>query len=116
MRSIMAINIIPDPDNLRIGQVLLIPDAEILAPPPAQPIAPPIQPADPQPHSAPAPPIVEPLRAPARRTHTVQPRDELRYIAERYGVSMRGIMAINAIPDPDNLRIGQVLLIPDPGR
>lgn len=48
------------------------------------------------------------------RTHTVQPGDELRKIAAANGVSMAAIMAINDIPDPDNLRVGQVLAIPTP--
>lgn len=48
------------------------------------------------------------------RTHTVQPGDELRKIAAANGVSMAAIMAINDIPDPDNLRVGQVLAIPKP--
>ena len=51
-----------------------------------------------------------------RRTHVVQRGDQLRHIAARYGVSMASIMAINPIPNPDSLTVGQVLIIPDPPR
>jgi LysM repeat protein len=46
------------------------------------------------------------------RTYTVHRGDILKDIAARYGVSMASIMAINDIPNPDSLRIGQVLVIP----
>ena len=49
------------------------------------------------------------------RTYTVQRGDILKQIAARYGVSMASIMANNTIPNPDSLRIGQVLTIPPPG-
>jgi LysM repeat protein len=67
----------------------------------------------------PAPPLPPPPapRAPARprpvtRTYTVQPGDLLKVIAARYGVSIASILAINDIPNPDSLRVGQVLVIP----
>ena len=49
------------------------------------------------------------------RTYTVQRGDVLKQIAARYGVSLSSILAINKIPNPDSLRIGQVLIIPPPG-
>jgi LysM repeat protein len=52
------------------------------------------------------------VRRPASRTYTVQPHDTLKGIAARYGVSIASIMAINDIPNPDSLRVGQVLVIP----
>jgi hypothetical protein len=62
-----------------------------------------------------APPPVAPQRRPALRTYTVQRGDLLKQIAARHGVSMASILAINDIPNPDSLRIGQVLVIPPRG-
>jgi LysM repeat protein len=45
----------------------------------------------------------------------VQPGDILKQIAARYGVSMASIIALNNIPNPDSLRVGQVLTIPPAG-
>ena len=47
------------------------------------------------------------------RTYTVQHGDELKQIAAAYGVSIWRIIDVNDIPDPDSLRVGQVLTIPD---
>jgi LysM repeat protein len=58
--------------------------------------------------------VVKPTSIAGRRTYTVRRGDELRDIAAAHGVSMASIMAINDIPDPDNLRVGQVLIIPNP--
>jgi LysM repeat protein len=41
--------------------------------------------------------------------------DLLKQIAARYGVSVASILAINTIPNPDSLRVGQVLKIPPAG-
>jgi LysM repeat protein len=64
--------------------------------------------------SPPAPPPAPPPAAPrtGTRTYTVQPRDTLKGIAARYGVSIASILAINSIPNPDSLVVGQVLVIP----
>jgi LysM repeat protein len=72
-----------------------------------------MQPAPPPP---PPPPRARTSQQPVGyRTYTVQRGDILKQIAARYGVSMTSIMAINTIPNPDSLRIGQVLTIPPPG-
>jgi LysM repeat protein len=47
------------------------------------------------------------------QTYTVQPGDELRYIAAQYGVSIASILALNEVPNPDSLRIGQALRLPN---
>ena len=79
-------------------------------PPPAEP---PPAPPPPRPARAPAPPPPPPARPRAvTRTYTVQRGDLLKQIAARYGVSIASILAINDIPDPDSLRVGQVLVIP----
>jgi LysM repeat protein len=50
---------------------------------------------------------------PTERTYTVKPGDELKHIAADYGVNIWKIINANDIPDPDSLRVGQVLRIPD---
>ena len=62
----------------------------------------------------PAKPTAEPTAAPERgRTYVVRKGDQLKYIAAQYQVSIWKIIANNDIPNPDSLRIGQVLTIPD---
>jgi LysM repeat protein len=57
------------------------------------------------PNAAPSPP--------GRRTYVVQRGDELKAIAAQFGVSIQDILAVNDIPNPDSLRLGQELVIPD---
>lgn len=51
--------------------------------------------------------------APKTRQYTVRPGDELRNIATQYNVTLAKIIANNDIPNPDSLRVGQVLTIPE---
>lgn len=46
------------------------------------------------------------------QTHIVQPGESLSSIARRYGVSVRVLVARNAIANPDLIRSGQILYIP----
>jgi nucleoid-associated protein YgaU len=55
----------------------------------------------------------EPTSLP-RGSYTVRSGDELKQIAAQYGVSIRAIIDANDIPNPDSLRVGQVLRIPEP--
>jgi LysM repeat protein len=48
------------------------------------------------------------------QTYTVQSGDELRHIAARHGVSIASILALNEVPNPDSLRVGQALRLPNP--
>jgi LysM repeat protein len=59
----------------------------------------------------PVPEPLGPVPAPGRR-YVVQQGDELKEIAERFGVSVASILAINVVPNPDSLTVGQELLIP----
>jgi LysM repeat protein len=63
----------------------------------------------------PAPPAAPSRPASAYRIYVVQRGDILKEIAAHYGVSMASIVAINDIPNPDSLRVGQVLTIPPSG-
>lgn len=81
-------------------------------PPPtlAAPTATPRPTEPPRPTATPIPPSPTPEK---NRRYTVQHGDELKNIAAQYGVSIWKIIASNDIPDPDSLRVGQVLKIPD---
>ncbi len=82
------------------------------APPPtlAPPTATPLATATPVPLVA---PTAQASATPTKgRTYTVKPGDELRHIAADYQVSIWKIIAANDIPNPDSLKIGQVLSIP----
>jgi nucleoid-associated protein YgaU len=60
-------------------------------------------------------PVAGPASAgatPAVRTYVVQRGDELRHIAEEHGLSVSALLSVNEVPDPDSLRIGQVLKLP----
>lgn len=66
-------------------------------PQPATPV-----PATPAPTPAPTPP----------RTYVVQAGDTLALIAQQFGVSVSALQAANGIADPDEIIIGDVLVIP----
>ena len=48
--------------------------------------------------------------------YEVQPGDILTVIADRFGVTMEDIMALNGIDNPDHIEVGQKLKIPQPGQ
>lgn len=64
----------------------------------------------------PVPPVQLPTPIPTRPgetfTYIVKSGDTLYEIAQRFGITVDRIVAINNISDPENLRIGQSLLIP----
>ena len=62
---------------------------------------------------APTPAPKRTASAHSAKTYTVQRGDELKQIAAANGVSIWKIIDANEIPDPDSLRVGQVLTIPD---
>jgi LysM repeat protein len=47
-------------------------------------------------------------------TYDIQPGDSLGKIAERFGVSVDDLMALNGITNPDHIEVGQTLTIPPP--
>jgi nucleoid-associated protein YgaU len=102
-------NLMRGPDNGEATSLSKRPQASRDAPPPT--LAPPT--ATPRPSPMPAPTAV-PTATPERgRTYVVKPGDELKHIAADYGVSIWKIIQTNDIPNPDSLRVGQVLRIPD---
>jgi LysM repeat protein len=44
--------------------------------------------------------------------HTVKPGETLGSIAKKYGVTVAAIQAVNDIPDPNKIRVGQKITIP----
>jgi LysM repeat protein len=66
----------------------------------------------PAPTPTPAPAAVAQPTPVKEQTYTVQKGDELKNIAAAYGVNIFKLIEANDIPDPDSLRIGQVLRIP----
>jgi len=75
--------------------------------------------ATPQPTATPVPAIPPTAVSPPtpalaqHRTYTVQHGDQLKDIAAQYGVNIWKLIDANKIPNPDSLRVGQVLQIPD---
>ncbi len=49
---------------------------------------------------------------PAETTYTVQPGDILGFIARDFGITMAELMAANGIANPNQIEVGQVLVIP----
>jgi len=86
-QAIIAANGLVEPDRLYAGQQLIIPGAAAAAP-----------------------------QAPAvAGTHIVQPGQGLYRIGLIYGVSTADLMAANGLSNPDQIYVGQVLVIPAPG-
>ncbi len=46
-------------------------------------------------------------------THVVAPGDTVYHLAQTYGVSAESLMAANSMSDPRDLRVGQLLIIPN---
>ena len=73
--------------------------------------------ATPAPTATPVPPTPAPTPTPApsatpQRTYVVAEGDTLAGIAERFGTTVSALQAANGIEDPNEIIIGQVLVIP----
>jgi LysM repeat protein len=88
--TLMAANALPNPNYIWVGQRLRIPGAGPGTPPSAPPAA-----------------------TPGR--YTVQPGDTLTGIANRYGVTVAALAAVNGITNPSRILVGTVLQIPTGG-
>lgn len=89
------------------------------ATPSPTPSATPTATATPTPTASPTPaPTAEPTVAPTppppppQQTYVVQEGDTLAAVAERFGTSVSALQSANGIEDPDEIIIGQVLVIP----
>lgn len=91
------LNKISDPNTIRIGQKLLLPAHARTVTPRAAAPAP----------AAPAAPTAD------GTTYVVQAGDSLSRIAARHGVTTAALSAANNISDPNMIRVGQTLVIPN---
>ncbi len=69
----------------------------------------------PTPTATPAPttaPTAAPPPPPAQQTYVVQQGDTLAAIAQQFGTTAAALQSANGIEDPDEITIGQVLVIP----
>jgi len=89
--SLARANGLPSLDRLRVGQRLVIP-------PPSQ---------------TPPPPAARPGSAPAS-IHVVQTGDTLWTIARRHSLTVDRLVALNGLPDPSRLQLGQTLWLTQP--
>jgi LysM repeat protein len=96
VQEIMAANNLADP-MIQVGQELLIP-VEVAGPEATQEAA--------------QTPGTEETPAAQSTTYVVQGGDVLTQIAERFNVSLTALMEANGISNPDELRVGQELIIP----
>jgi len=83
--AIVQANNLPDPNNIRIGQELIIPTVGTGSPPTA---------------------------SGTTTYHIVQPCDTLYSLARRYGTTVEAIVQTNNLSDPNCIRVGQSLIIP----
>lgn len=91
--ELVALNNIPNPDLIYVGQVLQLPDGTPGDPPPPTP----------------PPPTPPP---PSGGTYVVQAGDTLTGIAARFGTTVAELVALNNISNPNLIYVGQVLQIP----
>ncbi len=66
----------------------------------------------PVPTAAPTPVPATPAPPPAQRTYVVQEGDTLALIAQQFGTTVEALQVANAIEDPDEIVMGDVLVIP----
>lgn len=82
------------------------------APTPSPTVIPTVAPTATPPATPPATPVPTPTPAPPPRTYTVVEGDTLALIAQRFGTTVEALQAANGIEDPNQIVIGQVLVIP----
>ena len=100
--EIIELNGIADPNKIRIGQKLILPDH---AKPSLSPVT----------SSSKAAPAGSPAVAAGNGEYIVKPGDALSKIAKAHGVKQADLMAANGIADANKIRIGQKLKIPAAG-
>lgn len=104
----------PEPYDLNTIQrapIVLLPNPIQLPQPRAPQAAPTATPIPNAPVSTAQPPACVP-RADWQTTYSVQPRDTLFSIAQRYNLSLAELQSANCIADPNVISVGQVLRVP----
>lgn len=124
MRTPVLVAVVVAVHAVAIGSVMFIQGCgtkkPVMVEPPPAPVMPPKQETQKAPEFKPVfhPPVaVEPapaMEVPSEaKTYVVQNGDSLSKIASRCGVSSREISALNNIKDPNKIRVGQKLVLPD---
>jgi LysM repeat protein len=113
--QLMLLNNIYDPNQILRGSELMVwelanPTTTQLESPTVQ-IAP-QQPLTEAPPTAATNPVTFGTPVPQNFTYVVQPGDQLGRIAERYGVGYSQLIALNNITNPNQIMVGQSLIIP----
>jgi len=105
VEELMEANGIEDPTRLEVGQVLVIPGAAPSGPFPT--------PASPE--ATPTLPPGEPAPGAGENTYEVQSGDNASVIADRFGITMEELAAVNGVTIDElrSLEVGQVLIIPE---
>jgi LysM repeat protein len=106
VNAIVELNNIRNPNLIYPGQRLLIPVGGTAQVVPAVPTAI-VIPTTTGGNQMPAPPAMTPTQ-----TYVVQPGDNLYTIAIRFNVPLDELIAANSLPNPNQIYIGQVLIIP----
>lgn len=108
LEDLRAANPGVDPSRLSVGQTIRLPAIE--GAPPPTPVPEPTE----QPTEAPAAPTPTAVLTPVSlgQTYTVQAGDIPLTIAQKFGITVEELIAANPGIDPNNLQIGQVLVIP----
>jgi len=88
VKKLASANGITDPDALKVGTVLIIPGVTPI--PTLRPVTPP----------------------PGATTYTVKPGDTLSSIARKYGTSPGELQKINQLANPNQIRVGTVIVVP----
>lgn len=105
-----------DPAQLSVGDVVRLPQGvEASAPTPtseAEEATPTEEPAIEEPTSTPAPPEPSPTPSSLGQTYTVKSGDIPETIAAQFGITTEALLAANPGINPNNLQVGQVLIIP----
>ena len=103
---VAELNDLDDVDVLSVGQLLLIPGCEVVTPT-----------AEPTPEPT-VPPTITPIPPPliseeGPRVHVVSSGETLESISLRYRADVNAIIQLNSLTNPDQLSVGQELLLPD---
>ena len=99
--ELTELNKITDPNRIRVGQRLILPDyaQASKSPPAAKP-------------AAAAAPAARPAPVGAGESYEIKPGDSLSKIATAHGVTVRALMEANQIADANRIRSGQKIVIP----
>jgi LysM repeat protein len=114
--DLRALNPGLDPATLSVGDVIRLPDgtqAVAATPTPEEPEEVPTEePAPEEPTATPAPPEPSPTPSSLGQTYVVQSGDIPETIAAQFGITTQELLAANPGVNPNNLQVGQVLVIP----